>query len=596
MSYEFNKQDAFDLAATLGIQTNVRGNELDFLTCPYCGGGARGKDKKSFSINLDTGEFHCLRSTCSKSGRFTTLARDFDFQLDFGEPKEYKRIPQVKVVTRPAAVTYLESRGISAATAEKYHITTMKKNQDVLVFPFYDQDGVIQFVKYRNTKFNGKGNKEWAEKDAKPILFGMDNCTPGGTLVITEGQIDSLSVAEAGIQNVVSVPNGARGFTWFRHCEEWISQFDDIVVFGDNERGHITLVDDLQARLTQKIRVVRVQDYMGEKDANDILRKYGAEDVRFAVEHAQVPKLKNIKDLSEVKAVDLESLPKIRTGITPLDRTLGGLYFGQVSLISGKRGDGKSTLASQIMAEALNQDICVFAYSGELPDFHFKRWLDLQLAGKGNLTENENEFHEKYYTIPSDVQDKINGWYKGRAFIYDNAYVPEKDIEKESLLQTIEKVIRQYDAKLIFVDNLMTAMDQVNDKSDLYNAQGNFVWALKRLAMTYNVHIMLVAHPKKTKEGEMGNDEVSGSSDITNKVDTVIFYNRTDDGGSRITVTKNRLNGKLATGQNAIIVNYSASCKRITSVQDSSNKAYGWEEKEVPEGFEALQDDAECPF
>lgn len=46
-------------------------------------------------------------------------------------------------------------------------------------------------------------NKEWCEADCKPILFGMKQCKDFTTLVITEGQIDTLSVAMADIYNVV---------------------------------------------------------------------------------------------------------------------------------------------------------------------------------------------------------------------------------------------------------------------------------------------------------------------------------------------------------------------------------------------------------
>lgn len=599
MSYEFNRQDVFDFAATFSTEKKEKGKELFFLACPYCGGG-HSHDKNTFSINLENGTFNCFRSGCGKHGHFVELARDFGFPLDFGEAKQYKRLPQKRIETRPTAVAYLEGRGISRAIAEKYRITTAKNRENVLVFPFFDENNVMQYVKYRKTDFDPKRdkNKEWSETDAKPILFGMAQCTDGGTLIITEGQIDSLSVAECGIPNAVSVPNGARGFTWYQHCREWLERFEDVVVFGDNEHGHITLVEELQARLSQKVRVVREIDYLGEKDANDILRKYGRDAVLYAVRNAEVPQLKNIKDLSQVNAVDLEKLPKIRTGLTPLDRTIGGLYLGQVSLWSGKRGQGKSTLSSQIIAEALEQMWNVFVYSGELPDYHFKRWLDLQLAGKANLKEQMNEFGEKYYTIPADVQERLNGWYQGRAFIYDNSYIPEKNQETETLLQTIEKAIKQYDIKLICIDNLMTAMEQVDEKSDLYTAQSNFVWNLKRIAMKYNVHIMLVAHPRKTKDGEMGNDDISGSGDITNKVDTIIFYGRKqdDDGGGHISVTKNRLTGRLAVGRNVIETAYSVSCKRIVAVGDSFSKSYGWEGKTAPAGFECLQDDAECPF
>ena len=123
--------------------------------------------------------------------------------------------------------------------------------------------------------------------------------------------MDSLSLAECGIENAVSVPTGATGFTWVTNCYDWISRFNEIIVFGDNEHGKITLADGLRARLTMTIKVVRRKDYLGEKDANDILLKYGKGAIVRAVESAEVPRLENVKDLSTVESVDLNSLQKM---------------------------------------------------------------------------------------------------------------------------------------------------------------------------------------------------------------------------------------------------------------------------------------------
>ena len=145
-------------------------------------------------------------------------------------------------------------------------------------------------------------------------------------------------------------------------------------------------------------------------------------------------------------------------------------------------------------------------------------------------------------------------------------------------------------------------VEQVDGKDNLYTAQSNFVWSLKNLAMRYNVHIMLVAHPRKTQIGEMSNDDISGSGDITNKVDTVIFYGRkssAEDGEGHITVTKNRLTGKLAVGKNIIETQYSRSSKRIATGEKDAERTYGWEKmqkSECDENFYVISDDAECPF
>ena len=218
--YEFDPSDAKRFGQEQGIQYRERGDELQFVRCPYC----RNKtdEKNKFSINLRTGQFNCFRASCGAKGNMITLARDFGFSLGttvdeyFNRQRKYRDLSRYpRPITRPPAVEYLQSRGISQALTERFGITTQKNNDNILVFPFFDDCGKMQFVKYRKTDFDKAkdSSKEWCEKDCKPILFGMDQCDidRSGMLVLTEGQIDSLSVAEAfdGDINVVSVQTGA---------------------------------------------------------------------------------------------------------------------------------------------------------------------------------------------------------------------------------------------------------------------------------------------------------------------------------------------------------------------------------------------------
>ena len=582
MGYEWKQEDVFGLAGKLGADTHRKGNELFFKWCPYCHGD--GHDKETFSVNLDTGLFKCFRASCGRQGHFVQLARDFYYPLDFGNPyRTYRELPQRPVKTREPAVEYLHSRGISREVASRYRITTRKDNGHILVFPFYDENGVMQFVKYRKTDFDKSRdkNKEWCEKGTRPILFGMDQCKGFDSLVITEGQLDSLSAAEAGIPNAVSVPTGAKGFTWVENCWDWLSKFKEVTVFGDCEHGKITLVDELSRRLTCPVKVVQREDYLGEKDANDILRKYGAEAVRQAVAKTKLIPVNHVKRLAEVESVDLQSLPHIMTGIPRLDRVIGGLYFGQVVLLTGKRGEGKSTLMGQLIAEALNQQYRVFAYSGELPDYHFRRWLDLQLAGPQNVLTRYNQFSDPCYDLAPETVDKLGRWYFDLAYLYDNNAIDGGD-EYETLLDTVEKAIRRYGVQLVCIDNLMTAIDVISSDSQ-YIQQSKFVRKLKQLAVKYNVAVVLVAHPRKTQGEVSDNDMVSGSSDITNRVDVVLSYQKNPEeegAGGRIWVLKNRMTGKLALKENAISVAYDERSKRIYPANESPHYRYRWENPE----------------
>lgn len=607
--YEFKESDAWDFARSQGIEAKPAGEQLHFKICPYCRPKPTKGNIRTFSINLKTGQFKCLRESCGVTGNMITLSRDFDFSLgnDVDEyyipKKKFKNLktPKEPIIPKEPAIAYLESRGISAATAKKYEITTQTEHKNILVFPFYDEEGSLQFVKYRKTDFNKEkdNNKEWCETNCKPILFGIKQCnTENKRLVLTEGQMDSLSVAESGVENAVSVPNGAKGFTWIPYCYDWMKQFEEIVVFGDFEKGRISLLEEIKTRFPGKIFHVRFEDYKGCKDANDILLKYGKEAVRQAVEKSVRIKIKNIIPLSEVEDVDIYKLEKLKTGITQLDQMLyGGIPFGCVCILAGKRGDGKSTLGSQIMTRAIEQDFSIFAYSGELPNHIFKGWFDFQVAG-AHITENSKDgIISRLITKPN--KELIKAWYSEKAYLYDNSII-END-EKEDLLKTIKEAIRQYNVRVILLDNLMTAMYLDESRgTDKYDQQGRFVRSLTRIALEFNVIILLVAHRRKNSFSTDANDEISGSGDITNLASVTLSYDRlnSDDIKNgigteydrKLILAKNRLFGK--TDFKGIILEYDEKSKRIYEKGSYCNWRFGWEKDE----FHATTEHDEIPF
>ena len=101
------------------------------------------------------------------------------------------------------------------------------------------------------------------------------------------------------------------------------------------------------------------------------------------------------------------------------------------------------------------------------------------------------------------------------------------------------------------------------------------------MAVRYNIVVLLVAHPRKELSGKLDNDSVAGSSDITNRVDSVLIYGRdteSTDSVSRSTLklTKNRINGKLIINEPIRLI-YSESSKRLTPENAREQKHYGWE-------------------
>ena len=114
--------------------------------------------------------------------------------------------------------------------------------------------------------------------------------------------------------------------------------------------------------------------------------------------------------------------------------------------------------------------------------------------------------------------------------------------------------------------------------------------------------ILLVAHPRK-QYGSISNDDISGSSNITDRADIVLVYGRpkkeknekeqelsevVDDSVRVLEVLKNRLTGNLAMDKKGIKLVFEPGSKRIAeNTKAFFEKTYKWNNN--PYGF----DDAE---
>ena len=559
----------------------IRNNQIVADTCPFCNGGPS-HDKFTFAIGLYNGAYNCKRGNCNVSGDFRSLLEHFGEKDESIEIPRF--IPDKKTYVLPnvnqqpltdEAEKWFAMRHISMETVNAFHVFCDDKAN--IVLPFY-RDGELVYVKYRNPKRQKNDKtipKEWSERNTEPILFNMDGCVADKPLIITEGELDAMALYEAGCHNVVSVPCGCNNMEWITLCWDWLEQFNQIILFGDNDEPGQAMINTLLRRLGEE-RCLTPKEYpeaiyegvdLGKlcKDANEILLMYGPEFLKAMVEECKPTPVKGVLNLAEVQYIDPATLPRILTKIPELDTCIGGLGEGSVTVFTGKRGEGKSTLNGQLMLNAIEQGYKVCAYSGELSASKFKEWILLQATEARFVDTKIDERTGKVYPmVSSEIQKRINEYIDGKFWLYDNTQIDTAKTQ-ESIMAVFTNCARQFGCKLFVVDNLMVALNAPDQENQ---AQAKFAAELKNFAVKYKVAVILVAHPRKTKAGEqLTNDDVSGSSAITNLADNVIAVEKPN-----LNVTKNRDFGELTYIECA----YSPINRRIFQVNTGDTFRYSW--------------------
>lgn len=565
----------------------TKGMEIIPLHCPFCKGG-QNKDKYTFALNVNTGLYNCKRGSCGAQGNLRQLCEKFNIPFDSKPSYEITAAPKKKQYKKPVTKMenpgteiekYLKVRGFSKETLQKNKIGESKNR---IVFPYYENKELVA-VKFRAKDDNGKWKKFSMEPGGKLVLWGMDDCDPIMPLIICEGEMDKMALDEAGIPNAVSLPNGVNSLDCLDLCWEWLQRFNRYYIWTDNDAPGIECRDNLIKRLgIGKCYVVS----SNRKDANEVLYYEGKDGIAKCLSEAKAIPLAGLKDLSELPEYEPEDDVVVKTGFIDLDKVFdGGFRMGEVSVWTGTNSSGKSTILGQIMLQAIDQGFKVCAYSGELPDRIFRYWIDLQAAGSEyikNITRNGRNINQ----VSPDVIQHIRMWYKGKFFLYD-----AKDfVTQDKILDVFEYAYQRYGCCVFMVDNLMSlALDTDNEK-DFYRKQAKFIGKCKAFTEKYNVHIHVVAHPRKTQTGEVTKQDIAGSADIANWADNVIRIKRYTQKelsklqdkeefrllniSSSLEIQKNRFRGKQDI---EVLLGFDENSKRLYPAKSGNfNWQYGW--------------------
>lgn len=224
--------------------------------------------------------------------------------------------------------------------------------------------------------------------------------------------------------------------------------------------------------------------------------------------------------MREIEWQDPSKLTYIPMGFTELDRKIGGLALGDVSIISGLAGAGKTSILNNILLSTIQHGYKAAIWSGELSPSRFKSWINQAAAGANFVKKGVGE--TEYYYCPKDVAEKIDAWTDGKFYLYNNNY----GNKSSQILQDVRDCVKDHGTQLLVFDNKMAMMLDSYD-GDKNEREAGLINELKDFAMASQLHVILVCHPRKEQMHTLLRMEsIAGNSDLYNAASNVFLCHR----------------------------------------------------------------------
>ena len=360
-------------------------------------------------------------------------------------------------------------------------------------------------------------------------------------------------------------------------CKEWISKFKYIFVASPDRE----LVENVRRYVNWMVILsADPKQFKGFQNVAEYQEAHGGMAFERLMLNARAEASGGLINIADIKRRDMSQIYRTKSGLSILDKSIGGFRAGEMTVWTGKRGEGKSTMLGQMICEAIDQGSKVCVYSGELVKERFKDWTMIQACGPNHIELATDPLTGSQYSlVPAGVYSLIDEWWDRKLYLYDIGIATAHD--EDSILSEFEYAARVLGCDVFMVDNIMTA--RLKGDRDYYRAQSLFTQRLVQFAKAFQVHVHLVAHPRKVDRGKAvdDSDDVSGTGDITNLADSVISMRRvekdedSEDNGhdAELMVLKSRETGV----RGKIKLRFDRESSRFYQPDKTPNKRYGWE-------------------
>lgn len=505
------------------------------IRCVYCADQRRSANQSIKTLTITVSDTSALYTChhCGEAGKFS-LKREYR-ELVRTKPRE-KPLPAPSQRTLSEAhVQYLEGRGISRETALYGAVfSTDHYIRDVGEVP------CLSFTYVGATKFKATHVRGYSCAGSPQSYYLQDKLEDGHPLVICEGELDALSMVEAGIKNAVSVPNGApqsisngkvtpKEDTKFKYvwgAEQWYKQSRKVILATDNDDPGDALAEEL-ARRIGKYRCYRVKFPSGTKDANDVLTKIGAEALRELVDAAEPWPVAGLFETGHYTSKVFELYDRgqgsgYSTGLPALDR-----YYtvspGQFTIVTGVPSSGKSEFIDHLMVELAVREGWGFAIASfeNPPEGHIVKLLEKY--SRRPFYKNDPEGNHQVGRLES------TGVREGLEWVSDHFYWME---QADGAVATIDDVIERakvavmrYGVRGVVIDPYNYLEKPGNMPETEYVSET--LTKIKQFAVGHDVHVWFIAHPTKLKRDETGRYPPPGGYEISG---SAAWYAKADCG------------------------------------------------------------------
>lgn len=400
-----------------------------------------------------------------------------------------------------------------------------------------DDKNLFNVIRLKIRAVDDKSKQRLVPKGGSWGLFGWNTVpTSSEEVVITEGEFDAMAVHQATGMPAISLPNGCQSLP--PSVLPLLERFKKIYLWMDNDASGQANVEKFASKLgVTRCYIVRPRanpTMKAVKDANDALLA-GLDLGKMVTSAERIPH-SQITTFDELRReVYEEILNPLRAcgvqsrSLPSLNRLLKGHRMGEVTVLTGPTGCGKTTLLSQLSIDLCGQGVSTLWGSFEIKNTRLIHKMLNQLAGR-SLQGDLNAFEgaaDKFEALP----------------MYFMRFFGSTDVDE--VLDAMEYAVYAYDVQHILLDNIQFMMAGQGRGFDKFERQDAALDKFRKFASQKNVHLTLVIHPRKEQEDQdLTLTSVFGTAKATQEADNVLILQRTR-GNSKLDVRKNRFDGTL---------------------------------------------------